>query len=225
MEEKLKIKGIDKTKYPALYSTVEKNMVAYDIKKIRVIVLKSGMSAAAFSLFGNVLIVTKKLIKVMSDDETETIIAHEFSHIYNRDSIVRLTIMFIFMIPSLYFYTQIDTNNISFGQSIILLITFIIFLYGIKIKNWISVMQEIRCDREAILKTNKPKSMITALLKFYSEPLTSNQRPSIFGKMFESVGYLFWYFSGFAHPGLKDRIEHLKIAEKMLDIQEDKDII
>ena len=225
MEEKLKIKGIDKTKYPALYSTVEKNMVAYDIKKIRVIVLKSGMSAAAISLFGNVLIVTKKLIKVMSDDETETIIAHEFSHIYNRDSIVRLTIMSIFMIPSLYFYTQIDTNNISFGQSIILLITFILFLYGIKIKNWISVMQEIRCDREAILKTNKPKSMITALLKFYSEPLPSTQRPSIFGKMFESVGYLFWYFSGFAHPGLKDRIEHLKIAEKMLDIQEDKDII
>ncbi len=222
MEKIIQINGIKKSEYPILYAAVEKNMNAYNINKVRVKILQHGMNAAAISFFGDNLIITKKLIEVMNGDEIEAIVAHEFSHIYNRDSTARLTIIMLFGIPLLYIYSKINSNNISLGQAIILLIALFIFMYGLKVMNWMSVLQEVRSDREAIMKTGKPDAMLTVLLKFYSEPFTKNKRPGFFEKILESFSYLFWYFYGFTHPGSKERIEYLELAKKMLEMQKTK---
>jgi heat shock protein HtpX len=219
MAEIIQIKGIVKSEHPVLYAAIEKNMIAYSIKKVRVKILQHGMNAAAISFLGDYLIVTNKLIEIMNDDEIEAIIAHEFSHIYNRDHIVKLTILFLFALPFLYIYSRIHLGSVSLGLGIALLIAFFIFMYGLKVMNWISVLQEVRSDREAILKTSKPEAMITALLRLYSAPFTIKERPNYFEKILESFGYLFWYFYGFTHPGSKERIEYLEFAKKMLVLQ------
>lgn len=222
MEKTIQINGIKKSEYPILYAAVEKNMNAYNINKVRVKILPHGMNAAAISFFGDNLIITKKLIEIMNGDEIEAIVAHEFSHIYNRDSIARLTIIMFFGVPLLYIYSTINPNNVSPGQAIFLLIALFIFMYGLKVMSWVSVLQEVRSDREAIMKTSKPDAMLTALLKFYSEPFTRNKRPGFFEKILESFGYLFWYFIGFTHPGSKKRIEYLELAKKMSEMQKTK---
>ena len=219
MEKTLQIKGIVESEYPVLYAAVEKNMITYNIRKVRIKILKHGISAAVISFFGDNLIVTKKLIEIMNEDEIEAIVAHEFSHIYNRDHVVTLTVAFLFGLPLLYICITINRGNISFWQGIFFLITFFIFMYGMKVMNWISVFQEVRSDREAIWKTRKPEAMMTALLKLYSEPFTRIKRPSYFEKISESFEYLSRYFYGFTHPSLKERIEYLELAKKMLETQ------
>ncbi len=222
MEKTIQINGIKRSEYPILYAAVEKNMNAYNINKIRVKILQYGMNAAAVSFFGDNLIITKKLIEIMNEDETEAIVAHEFSHIYNRDSTVRLAIIMLFGAPLLYIlyiYSKINPSNFSSGQAIFLLMALFIFMYGLKVMNWVSVRQEVSSDREAIMKTSKPDAMLTALLKFYSEPFTRTKRPGFFEKILESFGYLFWYFYGFTHPGSKERIEYLELARKMSEMQ------
>ena len=222
MEKPLQIKGIVESEYPVLHAAVEKNMITYNIRKVRIKILKHGIKAAVISFFGDNLIVTKKLIEIMNEDEIEAIVAHEFSHIYNRDHIVRLTIAFLFVLPLLYMCSKINIGNVSLWQGIFFLIAFLIFMYGMKVVNWISIFQEIRSDREAILKTSKPEAMKTALLKLYSEPFTRSKRPSYCEKISESFEYLFLYFYGFTHPGLKERIEYLELAKKMLETQKGK---
>jgi heat shock protein HtpX len=226
MEKPLQIKGIVESEYPVLYAAVEKNMITYNIRKVRIKILKHGLSAAVISFFGDNLIVTKKLIEIMNEDEIEAIVAHEFSHIYNRDHIVKLTVAFLFGLPLLYICITIcitiNRGNISFWQGIFFLIAFFISMYGIKVVNWITIFQEVRSDREAILKTSKPDAMMTALLKLYSEPFTRSKRPCYFEKISESFDYLSRYFYGFTHPGLKERIEYLELAKKMLETQKGK---
>ncbi len=222
MEKAPQIKGIKESEYPILYAMIKKNMIAYNMTKIRVKILRYGFNAGALSFFGDYLIVTKKLIETMDEEEIEAIVAHEFSHIFNRDIFVRRTIILLFSLPLLYaFYSIIHyrTNsiNISAAQGIILFISLIISIYGIKVANSLSIPQEVRSDREAVLRTQNPEAMINALFKFYSEPFTRNKRPSYFEKIIESFEYLFFYFYGFTHPGSKERIEYLELAKKMLE--------
>lgn len=219
MEKTVQINGIEKLEYPILYAAVEKNMNAYNINKVKVKIIQHGMNAAAISFFGDYLIITKKLIEIMNGDEIEAIVAHEFSHIYNKDSTARLTIIMFFGAPLLYLYSIINLKNVSPGQAIFLLIAFFLFMYGLKVMNWMSVLQEIRSDRQAIMKTSKPDAMLTALLKLYVEPFTKKERPGFFEKILESFGYLFWYFYGFTHPGPKERIEYLELAKRMSEMQ------
>lgn len=186
MNKDLKIKGIKESEYPILYASLEKNMIAYNIMKIKVKIIKHGMNAFAFSLFGNYLMVTEKLIKTMNEEEIEAIVAHEFSHIYNRDSIERLIILLIFSIPLivLSFFLigarQSITPSVGVFILIFLIVSMYIFNHGIKIVNWVSVQQEIRSDREAVLKIKNPDALINALIKMYIEPFTGSKRPSYF---------------------------------------------
>ena len=158
----------------------------------------------------------------MNEDEIEAIVAHEFSHIYNQDHIVKLTVILLFGLPLLHISIKINLGNVSFWQGILFLIAFLIFMYGMKVVNWISIFQEVRSDREAIWKTGKPEAMMTALLKLYSDPFTRNKRPSYFEKISESFEYLSRYLYGFTHLGLKERIEYLELAKKMLETQKGK---
>lgn len=226
MDKNLQIKGIKESEYPTLYAALVKNMVAYNITKIKVRILPRGLNAAAFSFFGDNLMVTKKLLETMNEEEIEAVVAHEFSHIFNRDSIARLSILLIFSIPLILFSNysaKANLNSISPGQGILILIFLIISMfslsYGIKIMNWMSVLQEIRSDREAVLRTKNPEAMMNALLKIYIEPFTRNKRQGHVEKILESFEYLFLYFFGFTHPVSKERLEYLELAKKMVRTQ------
>lgn len=222
LESSIQIKGIVKSEYPILYRALEKNMVAYNIKRINVkIVEKREVNAFAISLFRDSIEITKRALEKLKEDEIEAIVAHEFSHLFNRDSILMLTILLIFSLPLLV-YTYINRNsinNITPAQSIIFFIYIVIFQYGFKVLNWVSVFQEIRSDREAVLKTKNPKALVNALLKIYIEPFENSEKPSYLDKIKHSFEYIKTYFYGQTHPVSKERLEYLDLAKKMLKTQ------
>lgn len=227
MEKSTQIKGITKADYPILYAALEKNMIAYNINKIKVkIINRHGVNAFAVSFFGDSIRVTKKVLEIMNEDEIEAILAHEFSHLFNRDSFVSFTILMLFSLPLFiifYILSKTTLKNITPGESILIfiftIISFFILLYGTKVVNWITIRQEIRSDREAVLKTKNPEALMSALLKIYVEPFTRNKRPGFFEKIRDSFEYLSLYFYGYTHPVSKERFEYLELAKKMLTAQ------
>jgi hypothetical protein len=103
MEKSFQIKGITISEYPVLYAVLERNMKAYNITKIKVIMLEHGFQAGTRSFLGNHLQISKKLLEILSEEELQAIIAHEFSHILNRDFYIRMYITVLFSIPIIGF--------------------------------------------------------------------------------------------------------------------------
>lgn len=222
-EKTIMIKGIKNEEYPDLYRALEDVMPAYNITKIRVFIIPWGVNAAAVSLFGDYLFVTKKILRILDKDEIKAVIAHEFSHLFNRDSFAGIGLMLLFLTPALYFHNIANTANISSGaRGILALIALVFVFYGYRINNWIKIRSETRADIEAAVKIKNYKAMETALLKLHLEFFTRIKRPNHFEKISEIFEYLSEYFYGFTHPSLKDRVESLQlVAEKIINNSEE----
>jgi len=217
MKGSVVIKGVDESKYPGLYNAVEKAMKSYSIRKIRVIILPWGVNAFALSLIGDYLFIARRILEIMDDKELEVIIAHEFSHIFNRDSLIALVISLIFGMPLFYFSYLIEkTNKISPDLGLLYLFSLLLFLYGLKVRNRVTLKLEIIADREAVIKTKNPDALKKALLKLYFESSMIKKRPGYLKTITTTFDHLSWYFYGQTHPHLKERIELLEFAEKFL---------
>jgi Zn-dependent protease with chaperone function len=226
MDKDLQIKGIKESEYPTLYAVLKKNMAAYNVTKVKVKIIKHGRNAFAFSLFRNYLMVTEKLLKTMNEEEIEAIIAYEFNHISNRDSIERLIILLIFSIPLIGFiiflFNVRDSISPSLGILILIFLIISIFIFdrGIKIVNRVSVQQIIWSDKTAILKTKNPDALINALIKIYIEPFIRSKPPSHFEKIRETLEYFKMYFLGGTYSVSIKRLEYLELVKKMLESQQ-----
>lgn len=214
MENALIIKGLDPIKNQRLFGIVQNVMEMYRVKKIR-ISIKPKLNNAVLSPFG--IKFGKPLLDKLSDDEVEAILAHEFSHLFNRDIFSNVLLYLIFASPFLgtlfFFY---NPTNPSFSVAIMLLISIIIWIYGIRVRNWIILQNEIRADREAVMKTKKPDSLQSALIVIITEPLLRTEKSSIISVIFQSIYLLVKYFFGLSHPQLKERIEYLDFAKRIL---------
>jgi heat shock protein HtpX len=227
MEKSIQIKGITRSEYPVLYAVLERNMKAYNITKIKVIMLEHGFQAGTRSFLGNHLQIPKKLLEILSEEELQTIVAHEFSHILNRDLYIWMYISVLFFIPIIgfiiTFITKISKIFSDFRLFIFISIYFIASFYilniGIKIRNLASVQQEIRSDWEALLKTKNPEALKNALFKMEIEPIITNRPPRLFEIISRGNYYISLYFHGHTHPILKERLEYLELAERLLKAQ------
>lgn len=209
----MEIKGLDPQKDQKLYRIVENVMKMYNFKKIRVKIAPNFQNVRVAPFFG--IKFGKPLLDKLSEKEIEGILAHEFSHLFNYDWLSQATIYLIFALPLIL--TIISFNNLdpSVGAFLIL-ISAAIWLYGIKVRNWAGLMNEYRADREAVIKTKNQGALKSALIFMFSEPLSSMKRPNVFMVVVLSILLLARYFFGPTHPHLKERIDYLDFAERML---------
>jgi heat shock protein HtpX len=211
----MEIKGLDPIKDQRLFRIVEKVMDLYNFKKIRVTVRPKMENAIAIPFFG--IIIGQPLIDILSDEELEGIIAHEFSHIFNHDHLSSSITYLIFISPFILWYIFLyNSGNISTLAAILFLVAIVIWLYGIRIRNWMILQDEIMADREAVIKTKNPEALRSALIYLISAPLTSKDRPRVFSVTLNTIYLLASYFFGISHPLLKERIEYLDFAERIL---------
>jgi len=180
----------------------------------------SGLSDKTYTVT-----LTRGIIDKLNDEELEGVIAHELSHIRNRD--VRLLIISIVfvgifsMIAQFGFRAAFLRGGRGGGDRkggallmmlIIMLIAIIGYLLSILMRFAISRKREYLADAAAAEMTKKPLALASALRKISSKSELSNKAPDDVAQLFiEHAPHKAAFASLFAtHPPIKKRIQVLE---------------
>lgn len=136
----------------------------------------SGISDRTFSVT-----LSRGIIDKLEDDELEGVIAHELSHIRNRD--VRLMIVSIIFVGIFAFVAEMAFRSIRFGAlsrgkkdsgmaiPVVIVVSAICYLIALLLRFGVSRSREYMADAGAAEMTRKPYALASALRKISSDPL------------------------------------------------------
>lgn len=165
------------------------------------------------------------ILKLLNKNELEGVIAHELSHVKNRDILVMTVTMVLASVISFisdFAFRAMwwgGSNDDSDNKSPIVMIVYIIALVlapfvALLIQLAISRSRESLADASAVLMTRYPKGLMDALTKLYESPVPTNHYSTATSHFFISPPKKTWgektsgLFS--THPPLEERIEALR---------------
>ena len=179
----------------------------------------SGINERTFSVS-----LSRGIIDKLEDDELEGVIAHELSHIRNRD--VRLMIISIIFVGIFAFIAEMALRGLRFGALsrkgknggafilLVLVVSAVCYFIAILLRFGISRSREYMADAGAAEMTRKPYALASALRKIDQDPLIEAVRNRDVAQLFIenpqpaekkfSIGNLFS-----THPPIQKRIELL----------------
>jgi len=223
-------KPLERRENKRIYNLVENLCMAngMDMPKVNVIedfslnAFASGINKKTYTVT-----LTRGIINTLNDLELEGVIAHELTHIRNRD--VRLLIVSIIfvgiftmiaqMASRMAFYSSVgrqsNSKNNGIGTLVVLLIVAALgvigYIFSLLIRMAISRKREYMADAGAAQMTKNPRALAEALRKI-------SRNPEIKGVKREDISQLFiehkakGLFSGLfaTHPPIKQRIAVLE---------------
>lgn len=218
-------KKVDRASYPELYNLVENLCISrgQPVPGIRV-VDTAALNAWASGLSDkrSVITVTKGLLDTLNRDELECVLAHELTHIINRD--VRLTVVaaifagVITLVAEMFFRVLGRSGGRSSSRSrgdgggggagamilIAIVAAAVAYLLAIVIRAAISQKREFIADAGAVELTKNPDAMISALRKISGKAQIEAPR-DIQTMFFENAGGGLFA----SHPPIEKRISAL----------------
>lgn len=230
-------KIVTKDQYSNLHTLVEQIASANKLPKPKIAVMNSQIPNAFATGKGHrnsVVAVTTGLLSLLEYDELEGVLAHELTHIKNRDVLV-ITLASLFstiawQIMQFSFFGSMygagrDRNN-GGAMLIIIAVSFVTWIVSFLIIRAISRYREYSADRGAAQMTRKPKSLANALLKISGNmnraPVREIRHLEGYNAFFIipaiSRGSLFNLFS--THPPVEKRIQKLLDMERSMGRQE-----
>lgn len=231
-------KIVSREQYPSLHSMIERIVSRNNMPKPKIAVAQSRMPNAFATGKGprsSVVAVTTGILEILDDDEMEGVLAHELTHIRNRDVMV-ITLASLFSTIAFqimqfgymgsfynygYGYGDRDRNN-GGAIIIIILISFITWLASFFIIRAISRYREYAADRGSAQMTGKPVKLANALRKISG---TMNQVPDKDLRQVEGLNAFFIIpaissstFSNLfsTHPPVEKRIQRLLDMESAM---------
>lgn len=169
------------------------------------------------------VVATRQLLNILDDDELEGVMAHELSHVKNRDilimSLASMMASMIAFVTRMAVWSAIfsddENNGMSFALAILADIT--LPIAAMMIQMAVSRNREFLADESGARLTGKPMALASALMKLeagctnrnttFDNPSTANMWISDpYGKKKRS--FLKNIFS--THPASEDRIERLR---------------
>src|SRR5260221_752571 len=194
-------------KTPAIYIIDDDSLNAF----------ASGINEKTYSIT-----LSKGIIEKLNDEELEGVIAHELTHIRNRDT--RLLIISIIFVGIFAFLSQMALRTLRFGGGrkkdggyiilIAIAVTAVCYFISLFLRFGISRSREYLADAGAAEITKKPYALANALKKIDGDPLIEAVHS-------EDVAQLFIdnpqtakknFFSGLfdTHPPIEKRIQLLE---------------
>lgn len=177
-------KPLERKENKRVYNLAENLCISKGMKmpKVNIIVddslnaFASGIDEKSYSIT-----LSKGIINKLNDEELEGVIAHELSHIRNRD--VRVLIISIIFVGIFAFIAEVAFRSLRFagrgkkdskgGGAIILIaivLTAIAYLISMLLKFGISRKREYLADAGAADMTKKPYALASALKKISTDP-------------------------------------------------------
>jgi heat shock protein HtpX len=222
-------KAITKSQSPDLYNIVENLSITAGLPAPKIYVI-TDPSPNAFATGRDskhaALAVTSGLLQIMDKTELEGVLAHELSHVGNRDMLVSTVAVvlagFVSIIADIFLRSQIFgfRSNDREGNSGVFMIVGIVFailapIFATLIQLAISRKREYLADASGALLTRYPEGLANALRKIqeYGQPMQRQSsaiahlyiaNPQGSGKFAKKIGTLFA-----THPPIEDRIKVL----------------
>jgi heat shock protein HtpX len=175
-------KVVAREQYPELHDVIERIIARNKLPKPKIAVINSKMPNAFATGKGHkssVVAVTTGLMDLLDREELEGVLAHELTHIRNRDVLV-LTLASLFSTVAWYLmqfgfyggmgygygygYGSRDRNNAG-GMAIVIVVAILTWIVSFLIIRAISRYREFAADRGSAQMTGKPAKLANALMK------------------------------------------------------------
>jgi heat shock protein HtpX len=219
---------------PELHAMIERLCVQADLPKPRIAVVNTRMPNA-FAIGRSpkhaTVAATTGLMELLSPAELEGVMAHELTHVANRDVMVMTLASFFATIAAYivqfgFFFggsSSDDDENPSF--LVLFLVSLIVYALSFVLMMALSRYREFAADRGAALITSRPSALASALQKIASgmgripqQDLRASSELSAFYIFPPSAGRsIAGLFS--THPPMEQRIERLQRLEGQLQGQ------
>jgi heat shock protein HtpX len=174
-------KLVTRDQFPELHDLVERIVARNNLPKPKIAVINMRMPNAFATGKGpktSVVAVTTGLIDILDAEELEGVIAHELTHIRNRDVLV-LTLASLFSTVAWYlmqfgFYGGLYSGGMGYGGNrnnsggamiIVIAVALLTWVISFLIIRAISRYREFAADRGSAQMTGKPIKLANALLK------------------------------------------------------------
>jgi heat shock protein HtpX len=222
-------KSLDRIENKRVYNLVENLCISQGMKMPKVYVIDdnslnafaSGINEKSFSVT-----LSRGIIDKLNNEELEGVIAHELTHIKNRD--VRLLIISIIFVGIFSFLAEMAFRSLRFtgggdkkkGAGAVILIAIVVtaicYLISMLLRFGISRSREYLADAGAADMTKKPYALAAALQKIKDDPFIEAVESRDVAQLFiespqPSVHKSISWDNMFAtHPPIEKRIELLQ---------------
>src|SRR3954470_19176759 len=221
---------------PGLHAMIERLCIQADLPKPKVAVADTTMPnafAIGRSQKSATVCATTGLMNLLEPHELEAVMAHELTHVQNRDVLLMTIASFFaalasFIVQFGFFfgggggYSDGDDDNPSWA--IVLLVSFVVYILSFFLMLALSRYREFVADRGAALITGRPSALSSALIKIQSgiervpqQDLRAAEGMSAFFIISPAVkSSLKTLFMD--HPPTEKRIEQLSRLEQQLQL-------
>jgi heat shock protein HtpX len=227
---------VSEAEAPELHEMVGRLAAMADLPKPRVAVVETAVPnafATGRSPSHAVVAVTTGLLQRLNRDEVEAVLAHEITHIHNRDMVVMTLASFFASIASYivqmsfwwgpvggYGYRSDERDRES--PAFVLLVSMLVWVISFFLINALSRYREYAADRGSALLTGAPSHLASALVRISGAMERVPQRDL---RQAEALNAFFIvpalssesFLELFAtHPSLEHRLAHLRRIEEEL---------
>ena len=166
---------VEEDEYPELHRMIERLATAADLPKPKIGVMPSPVPNAFATGRGPshaVVAVTDSIMRMLTPAELEAVLAHEMSHVKNRDMLTLTMASFISMLAFLIMRNWIfmglfgnrDNNNMG-ALILVYVVSIVVWLVSTLLTRALSRYREFAADRGSAALTNNPQALISALQK------------------------------------------------------------
>ncbi|MCW3039884.1 MAG: peptidase Ste24p [Solirubrobacterales bacterium] len=215
---------------PELHAMIERLCIQADLPKPRVAVAQNAMPnafAMGISKKNAVVCATTGIMDILSPAELEGVMAHELTHIANRDVAIITFASFFASIASMivqwgfYFTGGGEDDEDGLGVLGLILVSAVVWIVSFMLMRALSRYREFAADRGAAVITGRPSALSSALQRINSgmdripaQDLRTQEMAAFFifpPKVKSGLGTLFA-----THPPMEKRIEALNRLEGQL---------
>jgi heat shock protein HtpX len=224
------VKEVSPAEEPELHGIVERLCVQADLPKPRVCVMETSMPnafAMGRSRKSTTVCATRGILEMLSPAELEGVMAHELTHVINRDVMVMTLASFFASLAALilqfsFFFGGGGDREEEEDLVLVVIASVVVYALSFLLLRALSRYREFAADRGGAVLTGRPSALASALLKISgqiervpSQDLRSSEAMSAFfiipARAKKSLLNIFA-----DHPPLEQRLAALQRLEAQL---------
>jgi heat shock protein HtpX len=169
------VREVSPQEAPELHAMIERLCIQADLRKPKVAVMQSSMPnafAMGRSPKSATVCATTGIMELLSPAELEGVMAHELTHVINRDVIIMTLASFFASIASMivqfgFFFGGGGDSDDDDGPGflVVLLVALAVYIISFFLMQALSRYREFAADRGAAVLTGRPSALASALMK------------------------------------------------------------